>query len=362
MLGTEHHESDTEDSIGSCGKNLETRHRLRVELRHIGLRTRQHIGVALHVEQEPHRGTFRAANPVALDLLQRVGPIHLLQPVDQTLGVGRDAEAPLTHQLALHGVAATHREAVHHLVVGQHSAQLGAPIHGDIGQVGQAVVHQHLLTTGLVPRAPLFGREDQSLRAGGGEAVGTLLGKAGLELADGQRLAGRLVIIMLEQLQESPLRPLVVLRVAGTHLAVPVEREPNLVQLLAVAGNIPLRRNGGMLTRLDGILLGGQAIGVVTHRMQHIEAPQTLVACIDVARNIAQRMAHMQTRSRRIGKHIQNIVVRLGRSVAPIRSRHLSGVRNMVYAMLPPIVLPPWFNFSEVVVHFHSVFYNGHTL
>ena len=62
-----------------------------------------------------------------------------------------------------------------------------------------------------------------------------------------------------------------------------------------------------MLTGLDGVLLSGEAVGVVAHRVEHIEAIQTLVAGEDIAGYIAQRMPHVKSRTRGIGKHIQYI-------------------------------------------------------
>ena len=86
------------------------------------------------------------------------------------------------------------------------------------------------------------------------------------------------VEIRLKHLNESPLRPAVVVGVAGAYLAVPVVAEAYLVELLAVAGNVALGGDGGVLPRLYGILLGGQAKGIVAHGMQHVEAVLAFVA------------------------------------------------------------------------------------
>ena len=59
-------------------------------------------------KRKPHRRALAASYPVALYLFQAVGPLHFVQSVHQPLGVGGDAEAPLAHQFALHGVAAAH--------------------------------------------------------------------------------------------------------------------------------------------------------------------------------------------------------------------------------------------------------------
>ena len=90
---------------------------------------------------------------------------------------------------------------------------------------------------------------------------------------------------------------MVILRVAGTNLAVPVEREANLVELLAVAVDVGYGSNLWVLTGLDSILLSRQTISIVTHRVQYVESVQTLVACIDIASDITKWVTYVQTSS-----------------------------------------------------------------
>ncbi len=321
VLRTQHHERHTEDGIGTGSENLERM-------------------FFIASQREPHRRTFAPANPVALDLFEAVGPINLFQTIHQSLGVSGDAEAPLAHQLALHGIAATDGEAVDHLVVSQHSAQLGTPVHGDVGQISQTVIHQHLLLLDLVPAIPLLSGEFHRLRVGGIKALSALFSEMLHKGSYRKRLVGGIVIVMLEELEESPLRPFVVLRLAGPHLAAPVETEAYFVQLLAVAVDILLRGDGRMLTRLDSILLGRQAVGIVSHGMQHVEALQPLVAGVDVAGDIAQRMTHMQSRSRWIGEHVQNIIMRFG-----------AVVFHLIHPLLAPPFLPLLLNLVVIIIH-----------
>ena len=58
---------------------------------------------------------------------------------------------------------------------------------------------------------------------------------------------------------------MVILWIAGANLAVPIEAEANLVELLAVAVDVGHGCYLWMLTGLDGILLGWQTVCVVTH-------------------------------------------------------------------------------------------------
>ena len=257
----------------------------------------------------------------------------------------------MAHQLAFHGIAASHADAAHHLIIGQHGAQLGAPVDGDISQVSQPIVHQHLLLPLLVPGVPLRSGEVQLFGLRYVEPLSALLGEYHHQLADGACLLRLVAVVTIKELNESPLRPVVISRFAGAHLAIPIEAETYLVQLFAIAGNILLGGYSGVLPRLNGILLGGQPIGIIAHRVQHVVAPQTLIAGIDIAGNIAQRMPHMQPRTRWVRKHVQYVIV-----------WPLALVQYMVRAMLAPVVLPPRFKLSEVIVHFLSIVYRSRSL
>ena len=109
-------------------------------------------------------------------------------------------------------------------------------------------------------------------------------------------LAG-IAIEAVEHLLESPLCPVIIARFAGTHFPIPVEWEADLVQLFTITCNVGSRSYGRMLSGLDGILLGGQSICIISHRIQNVESLQTFVTGINVARNISQRMAYMKAGS-----------------------------------------------------------------
>ena len=167
VLGAQHHERHPKDGIRPGGENLKCR-----VIRIFNFQFSIFI-----FQREPNRSTLAPAYPVPLDLLQRIGPVYLLQTIDQALGVSRHAKTPLAHQFALHRVASSDTQTVDDLVVGQHGTQFGAPVHGNIGQISQTIVHQHLLTLRLVPRVPLLGAEIQHLSAGSIKSLGALLGE-----------------------------------------------------------------------------------------------------------------------------------------------------------------------------------------
>ena len=168
----------------------------------------------------------------------------------------------------------------------------------------------------------------------------SVLLKVSDELVYGLCLVQFSVEIGIEHALKGPLCPVIIGRVAGAHLAVPVEREAYLVQLLAVVVDVLLGGNGRVLSRLDGVLLGRQAVGIVAHGVEHIESLLAFVACIDVACDVSERVAHMQAGAGGVGKHIEHI------ELGPFRVfRHLVGL--LVY----PSLLPFLFNFSEIVFH-----------
>ena len=287
-FGSKHHECYTENSVGACGEN-------------------EQIEVAvLHLEV--HLSSLAIANPVALRLLDGVRPVHSVEVTQQAACIGANAQTPLAHHFLHHRIAAAHTHALAHLIVGKHSAQLGTPVYHGVATVGNAEVHEHIVFLHLAHGVPLLCGE---AHLGCGVGIASLcaaLFKVLHKFADGASLVEGGVVVAIEHFQESPLRPLVVFWVAGAHLAVPVVAEAYLVELLAIAADVFLRCHLGVLTRLDGILLGRQTIGVIAHGVKHIEAAQTLVARKYVAGNVAQRVSHMQTRTRGVWKHVEHIV------------------------------------------------------
>ena len=149
-----------------------------------------------------------------------------------------------------------------------------------------------------------------------------------------------IAIVAAEHAQKGPLRPVVIRRLAGAHLATPVEREANLIQLFAIAIDVVHRRHLRVLTRLDGVLLGRQTVGVVTHRVEHIEATEAFVAGVDVGGNVAQRMPNVQPCTGRVREHVEHIVFR-----ACMILVHLVGLVG------DPAFTPFLFDFSEGIVH-----------
>lgn len=287
-----------------------------------------------------HLCSFRTADPVALSLLQRLSPVYSVESVEQALCIGAYAQTPLHHLLLHHGITAAHAHAVYHLVVGKYGAQSGTPVNHRLAQIGYAVVHQHLLLLLLAHGVPFGCREVHLLALCHVESLGALLAEVLYELLYRLCLLASVAVERVEHLLESPLCPFVIFRLAGAHLAVPVERESYLVQLAAVSAYVFGRSYGRMLSCLYGILLGGQSVGVVSHGVEHVISHQPLVAGVDVAGYVSQRMSHVQSCSRWIRKHVEHI-------------EFLSALvfSNLVGLHLGPLFLPFLLNLSEIVFH-----------
>ena len=95
-----------------------------------------------------------------------------------------------------------------------------------------------------------------------------------------------------------------------------------------------------MLAGLNGVLFRGKTERIIAHRMQYIEAAQAFVACENIAGDIAQRMPDVQTRSRGIREHIEDIILRFGGLVV-----------NLECLVGTPPILPLLFNLFEIVLH-----------
>ena len=166
----------------------------------------------------------------------------------------------------------------------------------------------------------------------------------GDQFGDRPRLPAVVAVVAVEHPQEGPLRPVVVVGVARDDLAVPVVGEAQLVELFAVAGNVLRRRYGRVLAGLDGVLLGGQTEGVEAHRMEYVEAAEPFVARIDIGGDVTQRVSHVQSRSRGVGEHVQDIIFGTGRI-----NLHLIGMAAL------PFALPARFDLAEIIFHMRIV-------
>ena len=281
VLGAHHHVGRAEERVAAGGVDHDLAD-LRSTISTVG---------ALRDDAEHNLGAGGLADPVALHLLDALGPVDRVDVLEEALGVGGDPEHPLAHRAADHGVVAALGAAVDHLLVGEDGAEGGAPVHGHLGDVGEA---------------------------------------------------------LLVELLEDPLRPLVVLRVAGADLAVPVVGEAERLDLARERRDVLVGRDLGVRARLDRVLLGGEAERVEAHRVQDVEALGALVAADDVRGGVALGVADVEAGAGGVGEHVQRVVLGLRGEVD--RGEGL---------LLLPALLPLLLDFGEVVVGAHGLMVCG---
>lgn len=268
MLRRQHQERRAEQRVGPRRE-------------HAHLRARQVVHVEVHL------GTFTLADPLALHRLQRLGPVDLIEVLEQALGVLGDLQHPLAQRSPFARMVATFALAVDDLVVAEHGAERLAPPHRRVRLVGEAARVQ------LLP---------------------------------------------------DPLRPAEVARVRGADLTIPVVREAEALQLALEDRDARGGRLRGMRVGLDRVLLRGQAERVPAHRMQHVAALGPLPARHDVGRRVALRVADVQTGRRRIGEHVERVELGL-----PAVEAGLAGVRRPEHLPLVPELLPLRFDGGGIV-------------
>ena len=314
--------------LGPAGRAGQRGHRVagvvlryRPEIRHLRQRHRQHVigqrdrpgrvglvvddgerlaPVALPGEQPVLQvvGAAARADPVPLQALDVLRPVHLVQVGQQPLGERGDAQHPLPQRPAVHRVVADRAAALGgHLLVGQHGAQPRAPVDDLLRQVGQPV-----RVDGVGPLARGQIRPGPAVR-GGALARGEL----GDQVADRARPVSRRVVPAVEDAQEDPLRPAVVGGVAGHDLAPAVVRQTQPAQLAAHDGGVLPDGDGRVLAGVDRVLLGGQPEGVEAERVQHVMAGHAQVAAEHVGADIAQRMPHVQPDAAGVREEVQQV-------------------------------------------------------
>ena len=189
----------------------------------------------------------RAANPVALHLLDRLRPINFGQIGQQPLSIGRDTEIPLAQPLLADRLVTAPTIALLHLFIGQNSLAGGAPPLIGLGLIGQALP---------------------------------------------------------EQQAKQPLGPAVIGRICGVDLPRPVVGAGQELHLPPVG----IGKNAGALLRMngmiDGIVFRGQAEGIPAHGVEHIVAAHPLKAGINAGGDVVTAVAHRQSRPGRVREEI----------------------------------------------------------
>src|SRR5216683_4847510 len=214
----------------------------------------QHAGTADVVRKsQPHAHAL--ADPIGLHGAHALRPSrHVLQGIEQILGISRDLEVVHRNFALLDGRAGAPAAAIDHLLVGEHGLIDGIPIDHPCLLVGNA---------------------------------------------------------HFQHAQKQPLVPTVVLRSAGGEFSAPIQGEPQGFELSLHVGDIvegPLR--GRHLVR-HGRIFGGQPEGVPTHGLQHVSSVHAHESREYVADGVIAHMPHVQEAAW-IGEHGQAIILFAG--------------------------------------------------
>src|SRR6266571_475669 len=204
-------------------------------------------------DREVELRALAAADPVALHRDDALGPAGKpVAPLEQLVGVRGDLEEPAVDLARGDLGVATPAATVLHLLVGEH---------------------------GLTRRAPV------------------------------DRRATPVREPALEHLDEDELLPLVIGRVAGRELALPVVGDAELLELGAHVIDVLVGPDGRLDAVLDGRVLGGQAKGVPPHRMEHVEAAHALEPREHVTDRVVADVAHVDA-ARRVREHLEAVELR----------------------------------------------------
>ena len=238
-----------------------------------------------------------APDPVSLHGLDVLGPVDALEIVQQPLGVIGDAQEPLLELADFHEAAAALAAAFGvDLLVGEHRLVVGAPLDRRLLAVGQAGA---------------------------------------------------------EQLEEDPLRPAVVTRIAGGELPRPVDRDAPRVELATEGIDRFRDRQAWVKACLDRVVLGGQSEGVVSHRVKYAAAQATVIVGECVSHRVGLQVTNVRLAAG-IGQHLEHVGVLPGRAVAgQFGATVICGcVGDLPGALVRPDLLPPLLYLTRLVAIF----------
>ncbi len=148
---------------------------------------------------------------------------------------------------------------------------------------------------------------------------------------------------LFQQAQKEHLFPAIVFRAAGGDFARPVIGIAQPLQLGAHIVDIGVSPLGRVHMMLDGRVFSGQAEGVPTHGVQHVEALHAFAARHHVAYGIVAHMTHVYV-ARWIGKHLQYIIFGL-----------VALVRDGEGFLLTPAGLPFFFDSLRIIAFLRHV-------
>ncbi len=233
------------------------KHHIRRAEQRIGTRRehfeRERLLVAQPNRLETHMRANGLANPIALHRYDAFGPVERVKVVQQAFGVFGDLEEPLL-DIALRGrCAASFAVATDDFLVRESDVAAWAPVHR-------------------------------------------------------RRLPIRKTAFV--QLQEDPLGPPVVVRIARVDFARPVVHRADFGELTLERGDVVLGGDTRMNLVRDGVVFRRQTKRVPPHGMEHVLSQETLVPRPDVTQHISAPVTDMKPRARGVREHVEAVVLR----------------------------------------------------
>ena len=157
---------------------------------------------------------------------------------------------------------------------------------------------------------------------------------------------------LFQELEEDPLRPLVVRRIGRIHLARPVEGEADALELAAEIGHVLDGHVARVLAGLDRVVLRRQAERVPADRVEDVVSFHAPLAGDHVERGVAARVADVEPFAGGIGELDEDVVLRLAR--LKTRIARPGGAEGL---LLFPIPLPFLLDLGEIVSRgWHVIF------
>src|SRR6185369_925748 len=230
--------------------------------------------------------TFALTDPGTLRLLYLLAPWQRIEAREKPLGVVSDLEEPLREPLLLDFGSAALASSIDNLLIRKHGLILRAPFHRSFAVLGE---------------------------------------------------------IVLEELREEPLRPLVVARVAGDHFFRPIERRAHGAELIAHALDVLIRPFLGVDAVLDGRVLSRKTERVESYREEHVLPAKAKEPRIDVGDG--ERIPVADVKIARGIWELDEEVVWIFRSIGEIR---------LIEAEFSPFLLGFALYLSMVVAHSSS--------
>ena len=270
MFGRDNHVSCTKQGVGAGSVNAEF--------------------FAQPVNFEIHFSAGRFSNPVALHVFYASRPVEAFQSLQQPFAVMWNTEQPLFQVFADNRVAAFFVRTIgQHFFVGTNRFARIAPPNLCVVVICQTFIAD-VFFYGFFAFIFNFFR---NYKFRNGAAFLLFFVKPGVV-----------------QLLENPLRPFKIFRIGGVNFAVPVVAQPDGFNLSPEIVAVQVSGNSRVGAGLNGILLGRKSKCIVSHRVEYVKTLHPFVAAQDIGCRVTFRVPHVQTRPRRIGKHIENVIFR----------------------------------------------------